>query len=65
MYSHGGGNTCARDEHSHILAAVKKGDEHQSEKLMAHHLGHIKDGCNFTQEPQVSSLQGAFAHLGK
>ena len=65
MYSHGGGNTCARDEHSHILAAVKKGDEHQSEKLMAHHLGHIKDGCNFTQEPQVSSLQCAFAHLGK
>ena len=63
MYSHGGGNACARDEHSHLLAAVRDGDEAQGLQLMAHHLGHIVSGCDFTQSPQVANLQGAFAHL--
>jgi DNA-binding GntR family transcriptional regulator len=63
MYSHGGGNACARDEHSHLLAAVRQGNQAQSQQLMAHHLGHIVAGCDFTQSPQVANLQGAFAHL--
>ena len=63
MYSHGGGNACARDEHSHLLAAVRQGDEEQSQQLMAHHLGHIAEGCEFTQSPQVANLKEAFAHL--
>ena len=63
MYNHGGGNACARDEHSHLLEAVKCGDESKAQELMAHHLGHIKQGCDFTQSPQVAGLQGAFAHL--
>lgn len=63
MYSHGGGNACARDEHSVLLEAVKCGDEMKSEELMAHHLDHIAQGCDFTQNPQVANLKGAFAHL--
>ena len=63
MYNHGGGNACARDEHSHLLEAVKCGDESKAQELMAHHLGHIKQGCDFTQSPQVAGLKGAFAHL--
>jgi DNA-binding GntR family transcriptional regulator len=63
MYNHGGGNACARDEHSHLLEAVRLGDEAQGQTLMAHHLGHIAEGCDFTQSPQVANLKGAFAHL--
>ncbi|MDC9720992.1 MAG: GntR family transcriptional regulator [Gammaproteobacteria bacterium] len=63
MYSHGGGNACARDEHSLLLDAVRLGDEVLSQQLMAHHLGHIAEGCDFTQQPQVANLKGAFAHL--
>jgi len=63
MYNHGGGNACARDEHSHLLEAVRLGDEAQGQKLMAHHLGHIAEGCDFTLSPQVANLKGAFAHL--
>ena len=55
--------SCARDEHSQLLKAVRQGDEEQSEKLMAHHLGHIAAGCDFTQSPQMANLKGAFAHL--
>ena len=65
MYNHGGSNACARDEHSHLLAAVSQGDEVQGQALMAHHLGHIAAGCDFTQSPQMANLQGAFAHLGQ
>ena len=63
MYSHGGGNACARDEHSLLLAAVSAGDQQQAQRQMAHHLGHIAAGCDFTQSPQVANLKGAFAHL--
>jgi DNA-binding GntR family transcriptional regulator len=63
MYSHGGGNACARDEHSQLLEAVKLGDEQQGQELMAHHLGHIAQGCDFNQSPQVANVKGAFAHL--
>jgi len=63
MYSHGGGNACAMDEHSHLLEAVKMGNEVRSQELMAHHLGHIVEGCDFNQSPQVANLKGAFAHL--
>ena len=63
MYSHGGGNACARDEHSLLLAAVSAGDQHRAQQQMAHHLGHIAAGCDFTQSPQVANLKGAFAHL--
>lgn len=63
MYNHGGGNACARDEHSHLLNAVRRGDAEQGQQLMAHHLGHIAAGCDFTQSPQVANLKGAFAHL--
>jgi DNA-binding GntR family transcriptional regulator len=48
-----------------LLEAVKQGDEEQSQKLMAHHLGHIAAGCDFTQSPQMANLKGAFAHLGQ
>ena len=65
MYNHGGGNACARDEHSQLLEAVRQGDEEQSQKLMAHHLGHIAAGCDFTQSPQMANVKGAFAHLGQ
>jgi len=63
MYSHGGGNACARDEHSLLLAAVSSGDQEQAQQQMAHHLGHIAAGCDFTQSPQVANVKGAFAHL--
>ena len=63
MYSHGGGNACARDEHSLLLAAVSAGDQQLAQQQMAHHLGHIAAGCDFTQSPQVANLKGAFAHL--
>ena len=51
------------DEHSHLLEAVKMGNEVRSQELMAHHLGHIVEGCDFNQSPQVANLKGAFAHL--
>jgi len=63
MYSHGGGNACARDEHSLLLAAVSSGNEVLAQQQMAYHLGHIATGCNFSQSPQIANLKGAFAHL--
>mgnify|MGYP000025745123 FL=1 len=63
MYSHGGGNACARDEHSLLLVAVSAGDQQRARQQMAHHLGHIAAGCDFNQSPQVANLKGAFAHL--
>lgn len=65
MYKHGGGNACARHEHSHLLKAVRQGDVEQGQQLMAHHLGHIVQSCDFTQSSQVANLKGTFAHLGQ
>ncbi|MDP6968723.1 MAG: GntR family transcriptional regulator [Gammaproteobacteria bacterium] len=55
MYGQGG-NTCARDEHNELIAALVVGDKSLSSSLMRHHLAHIRTGCDFNRRVNSGSL---------
>ena len=53
--------SCRADEHEEIVAAVKRGDTRQAEKLMLHHLNHIEQSLKLDSSAEQVDLETIFA----
>jgi DNA-binding GntR family transcriptional regulator len=53
--------SCRADEHEEIVAAIKKGDVRQAEKLMLHHLDHIQESLNLSSTGEEADLESIFS----
>lgn len=53
--------SCRADEHEEIVAAVKRGDTRQAEKLMLQHLAHIEQSLKLDSSAEQADLESIFA----
>jgi len=53
--------SCRADEHEEIVAAVKRGDTRQAEKLMLQHLTHIEQSLKLDSSAEQADLESIFA----
>ena len=52
--------SCRADEHEEIVAAVKRGDTGQAERLMLHHLDHIEQSLKLDAGSEEADLESIF-----